>query len=77
MSETWARENCIIKRQFLIKSKFNFNERRIINQFQVINWPDHMEPEKQTGYATIEQILLLMQENICYYPKSPIFLHCR
>ena len=77
MSETWAKENCIIKREIMIKNKRNENDFRIINQIQIINWPDHSEPDKENGYATLEQILMLMQENICYTPKSPILLHCR
>lgn len=57
-------------------NKKNQNDTRKINQYQIINWPDHSEPEKETGYATIEQVLMLMQENICFTPKSPILLHC-
>ena len=60
----------------MIKSKRNENDFRTVNQIQVINWPDHSEPEKERGYSTIEQVLMLMQENICCNPKSPILLHC-
>ena len=61
----------------MIKNKRNENDFRTINHIQVINWPDHSEPDKESGYSTIEQVLMLMQENICCTPKSPILLHCR
>ena len=77
VNEIWAKDNCIIKREFKIINKKNENDIRKVNQFQIVNWPDHSEPDKETGYSTIEQVLMLMQENICYTPKSPILLHCR
>jgi len=61
----------------MIKNKTNENDFRKVNQIQVINWPDHSEPQKESGYSTIEQVLILMQENICCTPNSPILLHCR
>jgi protein tyrosine phosphatase len=67
----------LIRREFIIKNKRNQNDYRKISQIQILNWPDHSEPEKETGYNTIEKILMIMQENICYNPKSPILLHCR
>lgn len=77
INETWTKENCLIKREIMIRNKRNENDIRRISQIQVINWPDYSEPEKETGYLTLEQVLMFMQENICCYPKSPILLHCR
>jgi len=61
----------------MIKNSKNANDFRIISQIQTINWPDYLEPERENGYNTLEEILILMQENICYNPKSPILIHCR
>ena len=77
MSESWILEKCIIKREIKIKNTKNEADFRVVTQLQTINWPDYLEPEKETGYNTIEQLLILIQESICYNPKSPILIHCR
>jgi len=66
-----------MKREIMIKNVKNENDFRIITQVQTLNWPDYLEPEKDTGYNTLEQMLIIMQENICFKPKSPILVHCR
>jgi protein tyrosine phosphatase len=61
----------------MIKNTKNESDFRIITHIQTVNWPDYLEPEKETGYTTLEQILILIQESICYNTKSPILVHCR
>lgn len=77
INENWILENCIIKREIMIKNSKNEADFKIITQVQTLNWPDYLEPEKVTGYNTLEQLLILIQENICFNPKSPILIHCR
>lgn len=66
-----------MKREIKIKNTKNEADFRVITQVQTINWPDYLEPEKETGYNTLEQLLIQIQESICYNPKSPILMHCR
>jgi len=77
VSESWIIDNCILKREIMIKNIKNQNDYRVITQVQILNWPDYLEPNKDTGYNTIEQLLIFMQESICFNPQLPILVHCR
>lgn len=77
IKENWIIENCLIKREIMIKNTKKPNDFRLVNHIQTLNWSDYLQPNQENGYNTLEQILILIQESICYNPYSPILVHCR
>ena len=66
-------ENCIIKREILIKIN---NEEKKITHIQMLNWPDYSIPNFENGYKTINFLIYLIAKYRKFYLNSPILIHC-
>lgn len=71
--EEWILKDCIYRREVLVE--FGGVEKKLTH-IQIMNWPDHSQPDEDYGYLTIEKLLTIICEYRHTFPNSPVLTHC-
>ena len=73
IKEEWVIMGCLVKRELSIAHNGTV---KTISHIQMLNWPDHSEPDPSSGWDTLSYLIQSIAETRKTFPNIPILLHC-
>ena len=73
IKEEWVIMDCLVKRELNIIHNGNV---KTITHIQMLNWPDHSEPDASSGWDSLSYLIQSIAETRKTFSNIPILLHC-